>query len=122
MPVARLHRISAGSPDDTVGLRQAIAAGQLDPAGIIAIFGKTEGNGLVNDFSRGLAVRALTALLDETLGPERAAQVCLVMSGGTEGGLAPHWTVFERQAAAARSEAHTSELQSLMRISYAVFG
>lgn len=101
MPVARVHRISAGSPDDVAGLRQAMAAGQLDPAGIVAIFGKTEGNGLVNDFSRGLAVRALAALLEETLGPERAAQVCLVMSGGTEGGMAPHWTVFERQAGAA---------------------
>lgn len=101
MPVARVHRISAGSPDDVAGLRQAIAAGQLDPAGIVAIFGKTEGNGLVNDFSRGLAVRALTALLEDILGPERAAQVCLVMSGGTEGGMAPHWTVFERQEGAA---------------------
>ena len=26
----------------------------------------------------------------------QAAKICLVMSGGTEGGMAPHWTVFER--------------------------
>ena len=25
--------------------------------------------------------------------------MCLVMSGGTEGAMAPHWTVFERIAA-----------------------
>src|SRR3546814_7250882 len=35
---------------------------------------------------------------------------------------APHQTIIRRQAdAAERSEEHTSELQSLMRISYAVF-
>jgi len=119
MPVARVHRISAGAPDDVDGIRAAIGAGRLDPAGIVAIFGKTEGNGLVNDFSRGLAVRALTGLLDRELGPERAAQVCLVMSGGTEGGMAPHWTVFEQRnedgpggaPALAIGRAHTPDLQ-----------
>lgn len=53
MPVAKVHRISATAPDDVGGIEAAIAAGRINPAGIIAIFGKTEGNGLVNDFSRG---------------------------------------------------------------------
>ncbi|WP_088346481.1 MULTISPECIES: ring-opening amidohydrolase [Rhodomicrobium] len=93
---ARIHRIPAAGPGDTAGIEAAIAAGKLDPAGIVGIFGKTEGNGLVNDFSRGYAAQSLRLLLGRHL-PEAAADaVCLVMSGGTEGAMAPHWTVFER--------------------------
>jgi cyanuric acid amidohydrolase len=101
MPTAKVHRISAQSPDDVSGLDAAIRDGRIDPIGIVAIFGKTEGNGLVNDFSRGLAVRSLRALLDRHMATEAAASVCLVMSGGTEGAMAPHWIVFERSSKAA---------------------
>ncbi|WP_348643787.1 ring-opening amidohydrolase, partial [Methylobacterium sp. WL119] len=41
------------------------------------------------------AARALRDLLGRHAGPEAAERVCLVMSGGTEGGLSPHVTVFE---------------------------
>jgi cyanuric acid amidohydrolase len=34
-------------------------------------------------------------MLEKHLG-RGARDVCLVMSGGTEGAMAPHWTVFER--------------------------
>lgn len=95
MPIARVHRISAAAPDDVSGIAAAIAAGTLAPQGILAIFGKTEGNGCVNDFSRGFAVQSLSLLLRAHLGAA-ADEVCLVMSGGTEGGMAPHWVVFER--------------------------
>ncbi len=96
MPVAKVHRISASAPNDVSGIEAAIAAGRIDPKGVIAVLGKTEGNGLVNDFSRGLATTALTLLFERHLPKADAAQVCLVMSGGTEGGMAPHWIVFER--------------------------
>lgn len=96
MPIARVHRVPATAPDDVSGLDALIAAGRLDPAGILAIFGKTEGNGCVNDFTRGFATRALTDALARHLGAERAGAVCYVMSGGTEGAMSPHWTVFER--------------------------
>jgi cyanuric acid amidohydrolase len=96
MPVARVHRIAAASPDDVSGIEAAIAAGAMNPAGILAIFGKTEGNGCVNDFTRGYATQSLTAALTRHIGAERAAEVCYVMSGGTEGAMSPHWTVFER--------------------------
>src|SRR5882757_8071300 len=95
MPTAKVHRISASAPNDVSGIAAAIAAGRIDPAGIVAILGKTEGNGNVNDFTRGFATLALTLLLEKHLG-ERAREVCLVMSGGTEGAMAPHWIVFER--------------------------
>ena len=96
MPTAKVHRISAASPDDVDGIENAITAGRIDPEGIVAIFGKTEGNGCVNDFTRGYATQSLGLMLHRLMPRERAGEVCLVMSGGTEGGMAPHWVVFER--------------------------
>lgn len=96
MPIARVHRLAASAPDDVSAMEAAIQAGTLDPAGILAIFGKTEGNGCVNDFSRGYATQSLTLALARHIGAERAGAVCYVMSGGTEGAMSPHWTVFER--------------------------
>ena len=92
---ARVHRVAAASPDDVAGLAEAFGAGRIDPRGVVAIFGKTEGNGNVNDWTRALAVRALHDVLSDHAGQDHAANVCLVMSGGTEGGLSPHWIVFE---------------------------
>jgi len=121
MPIAKVHRIAAAAPDDAAGLEAAIVAGRIDASAIVAIFGKTEGNGLVNDFTRGFANAALTQLLERFVSRERAAQVCLVMSGGTEGAMAPHWLVFERGAntagtvssrpALALGQAHTAPLR-----------
>src|SRR5437660_9897267 len=93
---ALVHRISAAAPDDVGGIEAAIASGRIDPNGVLAVLAKTEGNGLVNDFSRGHATLALSLLFRRHLPPEQAARICLVMSGGTEGGMAPHWIVFER--------------------------
>jgi cyanuric acid amidohydrolase len=95
MPIAKVHRISASAPNDASGLEEAIASGRIDPSGIVAILGKTEGNGNVNDFTRGYATQTLMLTLEKYLGA-KAQEVCLVMSGGTEGAMAPHWTVFER--------------------------
>jgi cyanuric acid amidohydrolase len=116
MPVAKVHRISAAAPNDTSGIEHAIADGRIDPAGIVAILGKTEGNGNVNDFTRGYATLALTLMLEKHIGT-KAREVCLVMSGGTEGAMAPHWTVFERAEgtghgpALAIGRAHTPALK-----------
>src|SRR3954470_8243100 len=96
MATAKGHRTSAASPDDVSGLEAAVAAGRMNPRQIIAIFGKTEGNGCVNDFTRGYATQSLTLFLERYVSKDDARQVCLVMSGGTEGGMAPHWVVFER--------------------------
>jgi cyanuric acid amidohydrolase len=93
---AYVHRISASAPNDTAGIERAIAEGRIQPGGIVAILGKTEGNGNVNDFTRGFATQSITLMLEKYVAP-LARDVCLVMSGGTEGGMAPHWTVFERR-------------------------
>jgi cyanuric acid amidohydrolase len=116
MPVAKVHRISAAAPNDMSGIEAAIAAGRIDPKGVIAVLGKTEGNGLVNDFSRGQATTALSLLFRRQLPQVDADKVCLVMSGGTEGAMAPHFVVFERAEGSGKSpalaigRAHTSSL------------
>lgn len=92
---AFVHRIATRGPDDVAQLERAFDEGRIRPEAVVAVFGKTEGNGLVNDWTRALAARALHDLLVRRAGPEVAAAACLVMSGGTEGGLSPHFTVFE---------------------------
>lgn len=95
-----VHRIDCRGPGDLSGVQALIDAGTLVPADIVAVMGKTEGNGCVNDHTREYASMAWSHLLAPYLGctPAEAAQrVALVMSGGTEGVLSPHFTVFTRQ-------------------------
>lgn len=101
-------RLSADAPDDTHALVTAIDRGLVDPFKIRAILGKTEGNGCVNDFTRGYAVDALTKILAVRMGlstEEVEQQIVFVMSGGTEGGLSPHWLVLEAGESAGPSAA-----------------
>lgn len=94
----RVHRIAAAGPDDTAGLTALAQSGRLRPDRVVAVLGKTEGNGCVNDFTRGFATASLKAALAGLTGrsPAQVEQdVLFVMSGGTEGGLSPHWLVFE---------------------------
>lgn len=95
MREAFVHRLPMSHPGDVSAIAQAIAAGVVVPARIIAILGKTEGNGCVNDFSRGYATQSLRLLLAEHLDETALAGISLVMSGGTEGALSPHWIVFQ---------------------------
>ncbi|KAK9828870.1 hypothetical protein WJX72_002499 [[Myrmecia] bisecta] len=84
-------------PEDVSGLAAAIKQGQLTAQSIVAIMGKTEGNGCVNDFTRGYATQSIVHFLAEQLGVPPAAvkeKVALVMSGGTEGAISPHLVVF----------------------------
>jgi cyanuric acid amidohydrolase len=94
---AFVHRIASRAPDDVAALAVMIASGAIRARGIVAILGKTEGNGCVNDFTRGFASRALKDLLRQHLPADEAEAVCIVMSGGTEGALSPHIVVFERR-------------------------
>src|SRR5882757_7230812 len=104
-----VFRVPTRGPGDVSGLMELIEQGHLDPSSIIAVLGKTEGNGGVNDFTREYAVAALCAALAPRLGlsPNAVeARIAFVMSGGTEGVLWPHLTVFARKdvtAAAGRS-------------------
>jgi cyanuric acid amidohydrolase len=94
-------QIPTKGPGDVSGLMKLIEAGKIAPASILAILGKTEGNGGVNDFTREYAVSALSAALAPhfDLVPHKVEQrIAFVMSGGTEGVLSPHITVFARSA------------------------
>jgi len=109
MREARLHRIRAAGPDDVFGILSLAAQGTLDPHAVVAVLGKTEGNGLVNDFTRGFATASLTAAFSRLTGlpePAIAERIVFVMSGGTEGGLSPHWLVFEIHEARAPGPGH----------------
>lgn len=93
-------RIPTKGPGDVSGLTQLIEAGRIDPASILAILGKTEGNGGVNDFTREYAGSALSVALAPHLAlPPTSVEerIAFVMSGGTEGVLSPHITVFTRK-------------------------
>ncbi|RVU15788.1 ring-opening amidohydrolase [Methylobacterium oryzihabitans] len=91
---ADLLRLPMSAPDDVSALAAAVAEGRLDPSAVVAVFAKTEGNGCVNDFTRALGVHALRAFFAPLLPPGGADRIAMVMSGGTEGGLSPHWLVF----------------------------
>src|SRR6201987_5375070 len=104
-------RIATKGPGDVAGLQDLIAQGRIDPESILAILGKTEGNGGVNDFTREYAVAALCAALAPHLDlPPHAVEqkIAFVMSGGTEGVLSPHLTVFTRSDVEARQDAAIS--------------
>src|SRR5690606_22582432 len=57
-------------------------------ADVLAVIGKTEGNGCVNDFSRTLAAASWE--------PRLPGSAVTVFSGGTEGVLSPHVNLFVR--------------------------
>jgi barbiturase len=93
-------KIELKSVQDASGLEECIRKGQFTADEVMAVVGKTEGNGGVNDFTRILADQAFRAVLRK-LGTrdERAVKaVPMVWSGGCDGIITPHATVFARNA------------------------
>ncbi|WP_237154203.1 ring-opening amidohydrolase [Oryzibacter oryziterrae] len=115
---AFVHRLPCAAPDDMSALHRALTDATIDPAGVVAVLGKTEGNGCVNDFTRAFAVRAIRDTLAAFLPAGAVDAVSTVMSGGTEGGLSPHLLVLERrptdrvpdQPSLAIGSVHTADL------------
>jgi cyanuric acid amidohydrolase len=97
MRTARVFRLSMAHPGDLSELERLIRSDSLAAADVVAIIGKTEGNGGVNDFTRGYFTQTLMGLLSRHLGkpPERLVrEIPCVLSGGTEGVMSPHYHVF----------------------------
>lgn len=95
-----VRRVAMSGPADVSGVLALIDAGEIRAEDIVAIVCKTEGNGCVNDFTRGYTTLAfsvaLAGRLDAT--PDQVRErIALVMSGGTEGVMSPHATVFARR-------------------------
>lgn len=94
-----VHKVAMAAPNDVSELGALIDKGEVNPAEIVALIGKTEGNGGANDFTRGYATLSYQILLSRHLGisPEEVGErIAFVWSGGTEGVLSPHSTVFTR--------------------------
>lgn len=102
-----VHKVAMAAPNDVSELAKLIDSGEVDPAAIVALIGKTEGNGGANDFTRGFATLSYQLLLAKRLGtsPEEIGKrVAFVWSGGTEGVLSPHATVFTRSSGSGRAD------------------
>ncbi len=86
-----LHNVS-----DAGELAKLIDDGVLDADRVVAVIGKTEGNGGVNDYTRILADRAFREVLvaKGSRDADAVAQVPIVWSGGTDGVISPHATIF----------------------------
>lgn len=106
----RVTRLSMAAPDDVAVIERAIAAGAIDASAIRAVFAKTEGNGCVNDFTRAFAVQSLRSALGPRVGSAALDEIAMVMSGGTEGALSPHWLVVEALAHPDAEPAHPDAL------------
>src|SRR5437762_9280712 len=97
MPEAiEVRKIPLENVSDASGLAELVDAGVLEADRVIAVIGKTEGNGGVNDYTRIIADRAFREVLAaKGARPESAVrEVPIVWSGGTDGVLSPHATVF----------------------------
>jgi len=95
-----VRKVVLESVGDASGLAALIDEGVFDADGVVAVVGKTEGNGGVNDFTRILADQAFRKVLMEkgTRPVEVVDEIPMVWSGGTDGILTPHATIFAKVA------------------------
>src|SRR5437016_982134 len=91
-------KFELASPQDFSGLEACFRSGRISADSVVALIGKTEGNGGVNDFSRALADQTYRRALRKagTRTREEIAGIPMVWSGGCDGVIAPHATVFAR--------------------------
>jgi cyanuric acid amidohydrolase len=95
-----VRKVVLESVGDASGLAALIDEGVFEADGVVAVVGKTEGNGGVNDFTRILADQAFRRVLMEkgTRPVEEVDEIPMVWSGGTDGILTPHATIFAKVA------------------------
>ncbi|MGZ4568969.1 MAG: barbiturase, partial [Blastococcus sp.] len=88
---APLHNVS-----DASELAKLIDDGVMEADRVVAVIGKTEGNGGINDYTRIIADRAFREVLEEkgSRSKEEVKQIPIVWSGGTDGVISPHATIF----------------------------
>lgn len=110
---ADVFRLAMAHPGDLSALDALLSQGVVKAETIVAIIGKTEGNGGVNDFTRGYFTDRLMSLLSSNLdqSPEEIAKnVPCILSGGTEGVLSPHYTVLCRIAESSSASGNNKAL------------
>ena len=91
-------KVELKTVQDASGLEACIGSGQFSADQVIAVIGKTEGNGGVNDFTRILADQAFRRTLMNlgTRSEPEVALIPMVWSGGCDGVITPHATIFAR--------------------------
>src|SRR5580692_3322832 len=91
-------KVELKSVQDASGLENLIAVGEFAADEVIAVIGKTEGNGGVNDFTRILADQAFRRVLLKhgTRSEAEIHNIPMVWSGGCDGVITPHATIFAR--------------------------
>lgn len=90
-----VRKVPIHSVADASELARLIDDGVMEAARVVAIIGKTEGNGGVNDYTRIIADRAFRQVLVEKGAPaDQVSQIPIVWSGGTDGVISPHATIF----------------------------
>jgi len=97
-----VHKLPMNNPSDVSALERLIADGAVNPQEIVALIGKTEGNGGANDFTRGFATLSFALAIGKHLSmpaDEVTKRIAFVWSGGTEGVLSPHATLFTKSEA-----------------------
>src|SRR5476649_850380 len=94
-------KVELKTVQDASGLEELIAAGRFGADEVIAVIGKTEGNGGVNDFTRILADQAFRKVLMKhgRRSEQQVGQIPMVWSGGCDGVITPHATIFARTQA-----------------------
>lgn len=85
-----VYVVPTKTPSDVSGIQKLIDEKVIAPKDIIAVLGKTEGNGCVNDWTRGYSVDTLKHYFTGLMNEDAAEKIIYVMSGGTEGILSPH--------------------------------
>ena len=91
-----VRKVPLHSVSDASEFAALIDRGVIEADRVIAVIGKTEGNGGVNDYTRIIADRAFReVLLDKgTRAAAEVSQIPIVWSGGTDGIISPHATIF----------------------------
>ncbi len=90
-----VRKVPLNTVSDASGLDDLITSGVMEADRVIAVIGKTEGNGGVNDYTRIIADRAFRDVLRaHGVSEEQVKGVPIVWSGGTDGVISPHATIF----------------------------
>lgn len=90
-----VRKVPIHSVADASELTRLLDDGVMAADRVIAIIGKTEGNGGVNDYTRIIADRAFREALVAAGAPEeQVREIPIVWSGGTDGVISPHATIF----------------------------
>jgi ring-opening amidohydrolase-like protein len=91
-------KVELKTVQDASGLDASIRSGRFTADQVVAVIGKTEGNGGVNDFTRILADQAFRSVLMKSgqRSERDVANIPMVWSGGCDGVITPHATIFAR--------------------------